>query len=84
MQEKHKKEQNKIGKWKFTGQYLPILNPLTNAIPLPQPLNDMNVSLTRFTLSIEKRPTYNAGSFVTFSAYGTLMAIHQWSSLNYS
>lgn len=52
----------------ITGQYLPMLKSFTNAIPLPQPLNDMNVSLTWLSFSIEKWAVYNAGSLETLSA----------------
>lgn len=51
MQDQDKKKKN----W-LTGQYLPMLNSLTNATPFPQPLREMYVSVTSLVLSIEKRP----------------------------
>lgn len=53
MQPNHRNNSSKQEK-RFTGQYLPKLNSLTNATPFPQLLNDINVSLTGFASSTEK------------------------------
>lgn len=66
MQPNHRNNSSKQEK-RFTGQYLPKLNSLTNATPFPQLLNDINVSLTGFASSTEKWPEYKAGSWDVFS-----------------